>query len=148
MEPYVYLYSVRQNINFPNYCCIITKFLFAEPICYCTKEFTGRLCDIRLLLPNGNSSVGTIRIKNKGGFSAKATLIYSWNNRDFVDDNHSILLGQTYTFTYKKDATNVLIKVNAVSFNKIVFTELIRDLAVCYDLYGILPNPKYTRVNC
>jgi hypothetical protein len=89
----------------------------------------------------------TLKIKNKGGYTAKATLTYSLNKRDYID-TRTILSAQSYKFQYNKDSINIIIRVEASAYKGYVFAELVKDQVVCYDIYGALPNPKYTRVNC
>ena len=88
-----------------------------------------------------------LKIKNKGGYTAKATLTYTLNKRDFID-THNLLSAQSYTFQYNKDSTNIIIKVEASAYKGYVLAEIVKDQVVCYDVYGALPKPKYTRVNC
>lgn len=90
---------------------------------------------------------GTVRLKNKGGYTAVATLRYRYLGKDKIAKKN-ILGGQTYTFTYDLPATNVQLVVDALAGPRSVINSKITSLRQCFDVYGLLPNAKSSPIDC
>jgi hypothetical protein len=91
---------------------------------------------------------GEVIVKSRGGFTAVATLNYTVNGRQQVLKRNINGLGGSYTFEYDRPASDVSITVGAVGYSKDIFTDIIKTTPQCYDLYGALPSPKYTAIDC
>ena len=57
-------------------------------------------------------------------------------------------IGGTAKFQYDRLAKNVIVTVGAVAFGKDIFAEEITSSPKCFDVYGMLPSPRHTVVDC
>ena len=91
---------------------------------------------------------GELVIKNRGGYTATVQLTYTFNGKTQTISRKITGLGGSSTFQYERPATNVTVTVGAIAYSKSIFTDQIKTSPQCYDVYGTLPFPKYTPMNC
>ncbi len=91
----------------------------------------------------------TIRVKNKGAFTAKLVFVYyKTNYGPSLIERVNLLSLQQYTFKYPGGSIAGLLFTSAIGYNGLFSIDLIRNDQVCIDIYGIITLPKYTRIKC
>lgn len=91
-----------------------------------------------------------VKVKNKGFFIAKTTLIYKkFSNEIFDRITKSIVIGQEHVFkiSFNKDLSSLYLVVHAVAGVQIMAVK-IHSNPSCFHVWGTTLNPYWTSVNC
>lgn len=95
---------------------------------------------------------GSIKVRNEGGYVARFSVEYTFDNRSVTKHSGDFTLGVNKDLTIPEGATNIYLKVEEYWFigaTSTIFTEKFdTPVTKCYKIWGTTLDPHYAEIPC